>query len=60
MLLARGHLERMGDIFDAEPEQAATGLAEAPPLSGRIELRRRQLPLRHRVPLGAARHLADH
>lgn len=39
MLLARGHLERMGDIFDAEPEQAAAGLAEAPPLSGRIELR---------------------
>jgi ABC-type bacteriocin/lantibiotic exporter with double-glycine peptidase domain len=39
MLLARAHLERMGDIFDAVPEQAAAGPVEAPRLSGRIELR---------------------
>jgi ABC-type bacteriocin/lantibiotic exporter with double-glycine peptidase domain len=39
MLLARAHLERMGDIFDAAPEQPAAGLDEAPPLSGRVELR---------------------
>jgi ABC-type bacteriocin/lantibiotic exporter with double-glycine peptidase domain len=39
MLLARAHVDRMGDIFDALPEQPATGLLDAPPLNGRIELR---------------------
>ncbi|HEY1297889.1 MAG TPA: peptidase domain-containing ABC transporter [Chloroflexota bacterium] len=39
MLLARAHLERIGDIFEAEPEQASPGLVDAPPFSGRIELR---------------------
>jgi ATP-binding cassette, subfamily B, bacterial len=39
VLLARAHVERMSDVFEAQPEQSPNGVSEAPPLSGRVELR---------------------
>jgi ABC-type bacteriocin/lantibiotic exporter with double-glycine peptidase domain len=39
VLLARAHVERMADVFEAAPEQSADGVSEASRLSGHIELR---------------------
>ncbi len=38
--LVRAHLERLADVAEAQPEQDAATVASAPPLSGRIEVRR--------------------
>jgi ABC-type bacteriocin/lantibiotic exporter with double-glycine peptidase domain len=37
--LARAHLERIGDVLEATPEQVQSEVPDAPRLSGRIELR---------------------
>ena len=37
--LARAHVERIADVMQAEPEQRFGSVADAPRLSGRIELR---------------------
>lgn len=37
--LVAAHLERIGDVLEAEPEQDLSAVRNAPPLSGKIELK---------------------
>lgn len=38
--LVRAHLERLADVVEAHPEEDPAAVTSAPPLSGRIEVRR--------------------
>ena len=60
MQLVAANLERIADVLEAEPEQAPAGVCGAPRLTGRIELKKRQLPLCPFRASGAAQHFTYH
>lgn len=49
--MARSHLERLGDVMDAEPEQNAQTVLQPPRLSGEIELKQVSFQYDQQAPL---------